>query len=406
MLKFIKPAIANYDKYRESAEAAYKLLQGGTGKGSEFTGWFNPGAEQNRIEDGLIETAAEFRANSDITVVIGIGGSYLGAKAVIELLAPDSPRVVFAGTSLSGSGLERLLKRLDGRDFSLVVVSKSGTTTEPALAFRVLERELARRYGDKAISQRVAVVTNPEGGAMRKIADAGAYRIFTIPDNIGGRYSVLSSAGLLPIAIAGIDVNALHEAAAVFARSGGVSLALDYAATRQALYAAGKKFEVLSLFEPNFQYFGEWFKQLFGESEGKDGKGILPVSLNLTADLHSMGQYMQDGERTMFETFLWADSDAAITVPESEHNFDGFNHLAGRRFSEVNRIALDATKAAHSEGGVPTLEIATEILTPASTGELLQFYMLTCGVSGYISGVNPFDQPGVEAYKRNMKKLM
>ncbi|MDR0936376.1 MAG: glucose-6-phosphate isomerase [Oscillospiraceae bacterium] len=406
MLKFSKPEIANYDEYREKAEAAYRLLRSGTGKGSEFLGWLDPDAEQNRIEDGLIETAAEFSANSDITVVIGIGGSYLGAKAVIELLVPDCTRVVFAGTSLSGSALERLIKRLDGKEFSLVVVSKSGTTTEPALAFRVLERELIRRYGEKAAAGRVAVVTNPEGGAMRQIAEAGSYRIFTIPDNIGGRYSVLSSAGLLPVAIAGIDVLALRGGSSGFAGSDNISQALDYAAARQALYAAGKKFEALSLFEPNFQYFGEWFKQLFGESEGKDGKGILPVSLNLTADLHSMGQYMQDGERTMFETFLWADSGAALTVPESAHNFDGFNHLAGRRFDGINRIALDATKAAHTEGGVPALEINAGIPDAAGVGELLQFFMLTCGVSGYISGVNPFDQPGVEAYKRNMKKLM
>ncbi|MDR0859319.1 MAG: glucose-6-phosphate isomerase [Oscillospiraceae bacterium] len=406
MLKFISAGGLDSGTYREKAQSAYKLLQNGTGKGSDFTGWFSPGSKQNEIESGLLDTAAELRENSDVTVVIGIGGSYLGAKAVIEMLAPGSEEVVFAGNNLSGSALERLLdKTLHGVDFSVIVISKSGTTTEPALAFRLLERELRYRYGTEA-PKRIVAVTNPNGGAMRKIAESGGYRIFTIPDNIGGRYSVLTSAGLLPIAVAGIDAAALHNAAAEFAVSDKISLSLEYAAVRQALYASGKKLEALSLFEPNFQYLGEWFKQLFGESEGKDGKGIFPVSLNLTADLHSMGQYMQDGERSMFETFLWADSGSWYRIPESADNFDGFNNLAGKRFDDINRIALDATKQAHTEGGVPANEINIGELNVVSVGELLQFFMLSCGVSGYISGVNPFDQPGVEAYKRNMKNLM
>jgi len=322
------------------------------------------------------------------------------------LLNPQGHKLIFVGNTLSGAYYDRVKKTLENHEFSIIVISKSGTTTEPAVAFRIFENLLIERYGAEEAKNRVVAVTNPGGGALRKICESKGYPMLTIPDSVGGRYSILTPAGLLPLAASGVDVASLMRGAAVSERD-NAGIAVQYAAARQALYSIkNKKIEVLSAWEPNFRWLGEWYKQLFGESEGKDGIGIFPVSLELTADLHSMGQYMQSGELIMFETFLWSEPDSLITIPFTSDNYDGFNNLAGRRLDEVNRVALDATKAAHIEGGVPAIEINIGRLNAESVGEALYFFMLSCGISGYISGVNPFDQPGVEAYKKKMKELL
>ncbi|MDR0819404.1 MAG: glucose-6-phosphate isomerase [Oscillospiraceae bacterium] len=397
---------AALEPWLSKAQTALETLKKGSGAGGEMTGWESIAALKPAVQD--CKTYAERLSEiSDAVLVVGIGGSYLGAKAVYEIFAPPDKKCepIFVGNTLSGAYYERVIKSLEKRDFSVIVISKSGTTTEPAVAFRIFEQLLVKRYGASEASKRIIAVTNPGGGALRKICESKNYPMLTIPDSVGGRYSIFTPAGLLPLAVAGIDIDALINGAE---RSSELNseLAVQYAAARQALYNSGKKIEVVSAWEPNFRWLGEWYKQLFGESEGKDGKGIFPVSLELTADLHSMGQYMQDGERTVFETFLWAESASSITVPSAEDNFDGFNNIAGRKLDEVNRVALDATKAAHIEGGVPAIEIEIGHLCANNIGELLYFFMLTCGISGYISGVNPFDQPGVEAYKKKMKQLL
>jgi glucose-6-phosphate isomerase len=399
-----KPFIDNWDAALAKSEAAYRTLTDGSGAGSEMTGWLiREQAQGNTIKD-ISDHAASLRESSDTVLVIGIGGSYLGAKALVELL-PNNGKLIFVGNTLSGAYYDRVINSLEGKDFSIIVVSKSGTTTEPAVGFRIFERLLLERYGSDGAKRHVAAVTNPVGGALRKICDAKGYTMLTIPDSVGGRYSVFSAAGLLPLSVAGIDITALLSGTEHSAEV-NAELAIKYAAIRQALYSQGKKIEVLSCWEPTLRWVGEWYKQLFGESEGKDGKGIFPVSLEMTADLHSMGQYMQDGERHVFETFLWSSPSSGAIVPITEDDFDGFNNVAGRRLDELNRIALEATKAAHIEGRVPAIEIVSERLDAFSAGELLYFFMLSCGISGYIEGVNPFDQPGVEAYKKKMKALL
>jgi glucose-6-phosphate isomerase len=334
---------------------------------------------------------------------------------VIELLCLENCKkkkteVFFAGTSLSGRHFGKIRNYLKDRDFSINIISKSGTTTEPSIAFRLFYRLLKERYGASA-AKRVYATTDANAGILRNLSAANGFTTFEIPRNIGGRYSVLTAAGLLPIAAAGIDIDALIKGAgraqSCFSEKSHENPAWKYAAARQALYAGGKKIEVLSAWSPEYRYLGEWWKQLFGESEGKDFKGIFPAYLEMTADLHSMGQYVQQGERSLMETFLWLDAGCESTViPYVEDDIDGLNYLAGKNLDYINRSALDGTKAAHISGGVPCVELKAETLSAGSLGALLYFFQISCAISGYISGVYPFNQPGVEAYKQNMFKLL
>jgi len=401
------PFINDWTAALAQAETAYKALVTRCGAGSEMTGWLlddnNPAVSSNELEQ-ILSHATRLNANSDIILVIGIGGSYLGAKALTELLT-NNGKLVFVGNTLSGAYYDKILSALTGKNISVIVVSKSGTTTEPAIAFRIFEQLIQNRYGADEAKTRIVAVTNPNGGALRGICELKGYPMLSIPDSVGGRYSIFSAAGLLPLAASGINIIELLNGASHSSKN-NAKIAVEYAAVRQALYSQGKKIEALSVWEPTLRWVGEWYKQLFGESEGKDGKGIFPVSLEMTADLHSMGQYLQDGERHLFETFLWAESASEIPVPSTGDNFDGFNNVAGRKLDDLNRIALEATKAAHIEGGVPSVEICIDRISEFTAGELLYFFMLSCGISAYCSGVNPFDQPGVEAYKKKMKAMV
>ncbi|MDR2606499.1 MAG: glucose-6-phosphate isomerase [Oscillospiraceae bacterium] len=402
----VKPFIGNLREFLSRAESAYTALMEEPGSDGDMRGWLLKNLDSGVGADELAEIkehSVRLRESSDIVLVVGIGGSYLGARAVTELL-PNNGKTLFVGNTLSGAYYDRVTRLLDGKDFSIAVISKSGTTTEPAVGFRCFEKLLTERYGFAA-KDRVVAVTNPDGGALRKICKLKCYPALTIPDSVGGRYSVFSAAGLLPIAAAGIDADALLHGARHSAEANS-ALAIQYAAARQALYAAGKKIEVLAYWEPAFRWAGEWYKQLFGESEGKDGKGIFPASTEMTADLHSLGQYLQDGERNLFETFLWSEPRSSVTVPATTDDLDGFNHIAGMRLDELNRVALEAAKSAHMEGGVPAVEIGLEPISATTVGELFYFFMLSCAISGTIQGVNPFNQPGVEAYKRKMFALL
>ena len=398
---------------------AHELLESGAGAGGEYTGWVRLPESPDRAELLRIKRAAErIKNDSDTLVVIGIGGSYLGARAAIELLKSpehnllkgDTPKVIFAGNNLSGAHLGRMMDFVSDGDFCVNVVSKSGTTTEPAVAFRLFRELLEKKYGRAGASRRIYATTDRSRGALRMMADSAGYETFVVPDDIGGRYSVLTAVGLLPIAVAGLDVErilegALHERRVLSGKT-AENEAWRYAMARQALYRAGKKVEVLACFEPEFRFMGEWWKQLFGESEGKNGGGLFPASVEYTADLHSMGQYIQDGERTLVETFVSFESPERLRVPEDAGNLDGLNYLAGRSLSEVNRIALEATKEAHVKGGVPCIELKTGAITEETLGALVYFFEFACGLSAYMQGVNPFDQPGVEEYKRNMFRLL
>ena len=382
--------------------------------GYDFTGWLHlPTRTGSALLDEVEAAAARIRADSEVLLVIGIGGSYLGARAARDLLCPSlsggGTKLLFTGNGLSGQAARELLDYLRERDFSVNVISKSGSTTEPAAAFRLFYELLKEKYG-AAAPARVYATTDAEKGALLGMAKAQGFTRFVIPGDVGGRYSVLTPVGLLPMAAAGIDVRALLAGARAaeleYRRKAPENPVLHYAAARQALYAGGKKIEVLSCWEPRFRFFAEWWKQLFGESEGKDGKGLFPASLELTADLHSMGQYMQQGERLMFETMLYSASDAEAAVPFWEGDPEGLNYLAGKGLDEINRVALTATATAHAEGGVPCLRLDMPAVTPASVGNLFYFFELSCAVSAILSGVNPFDQPGVENYKQKMFALL
>ncbi len=391
----------------------------GDGAGNNFLGWLNlPENARNEIED-IQDTAKRLKQNAEITVIIGIGGSYLGSKAVIEALKnpfdkkQDSHEIIFAGQNISEAYLASLLDYLNNKIFNIVVISKSGTTTEPAIAFRLLRKLLEKSADKTTASQRIVAITDAKTGALRKLAENEGYKTFIIPDNIGGRYSVLSPVGLLPMAIAGIDIKALLQGAmdmAVRTRDNKDALsnpALFYAVLRNMLYRKGKMVELLVNFEPGLHYIAEWWKQLFGESEGKDGKGIFPAAADLTSDLHSMGQYIQDGERILFETVLSVQKTGAILViPRDEDDPDKLNYIAGKRISEVNKKAEEGTIMAHIEGKVPVLKIEIPAIDENSIGQLIYFFEISCGISAYMLGVNPFDQPGVEAYKRNMFALL
>lgn len=405
-------------------ETAHRMLHEPSGPGSEFTGWVDLPARYDRDEYRRIkEAAARIREQAEALVVIGIGGSYLGARAAIEALGhtfhnalPREKRggveIYFAGHNISPVYLTHLLQLLEGKEIAVNVISKSGTTTEPALAFRIFRSLLEERYGKEGARRRIYATTDRARGALRSLADAEGYEIFHIPDDVGGRYSVLTPVGLLPIAAAGIDTDAMLEGAAGAREAYAMAdLALNpcyqYAAARHMLYEKGKVVELLVTYEPSLHYVGEWWKQLYGESEGKDGKGIFPASVSFSTDLHSMGQYIQEGLRILMETVLTVQKPAVdLTIAAEEGDPDGLNFLAGQTMDVVNRNAFEGTVLAHTDGGVPNLLVSLPDLSARTFGEMVYFFEKSCGISGHLLGVNPFNQPGVEAYKRNMFALL
>ncbi len=389
--------------------------------GNEFLGWVNLPSEisENFLKD-IEDCAKKIRDNSEYFVIIGIGGSYLGARAVIESLRnsfsdfdKSAPKILYAGHNLSEDYLSEMVNFLKDKSFSMAVISKSGTTTEPAVAFRLLKQLLEKKVGQEAAKERIIAITDKEKGALKILANQNDYKTYVVPDNVGGRFSVLTAVGLLPIAVAGFDISRLVKGAKKMQEICGASSLLaenpaaHYAASRNILYQKGFKTEILVSFRPKLQYFGEWWKQLFGESEGKEGKGIFPAAVNFTTDLHSMGQYIQDGQRTIFETFITVEKpNKSLKIPSEEQNLDGLNYLAGKDIEFVNRRAEMATAIAHVDGGVPVLQIIIPEINENSIGQLIYFFEKACAYSGLILGVNPFDQPGVEAYKKNMFSLL
>ena len=402
------------DALRPAAEAAAETLEKGTGEGNDFLGWLHLPSSISEAELADIEaTAAQLRNSCEYVVTIGIGGSYLGAKAVIEALSSSFDayqggkcKVLFAGNNIGEDYIAELMDLLKGKKFGIVVISKSGTTTEPAIAFRLLKDMLEKQEGKQEAAKRIVAITDAKKGALRSLATQEGYKTYVIPDNVGGRFSVLTPVGLLPIAVAGFDIKAL-VAGAVEIENDDNENVFTYAQTRNALYQSGKKIEILVNFCPRLHYFAEWWKQLYGESEGKDHLGIFPASVDFTTDLHSMGQWIQDGERTIFETVLSVgDQSHSVVIPHDEANPDGLNFLAGKRVDEVNKMAELGTRLAHVDGGVPNLLITIPALSEKYLGQLIYFFEKACGVSGYMLGVNPFNQPGVEAYKKNMFALL
>ena len=407
--------------YQDKITAAHEALHNGTGAGSDFIGWVDLPVDYDKDEFERIKVAAEkIKNNSDVLIVIGIGGSYLGARAVIEFvksqnyndLRKDTPAIFFAGNSISSSYLSELVAICEGKDFSVNVISKSGTTTEPAIAFRVFRELLIEKYGKEAAKDRIFVTTDKARGTLKAFADKEGYETFVVPDEVGGRYSVLTAVGLLPIAAAGIDIDALMGGAAK-AREELMPTSIEendcykYVAIRNALYNKGKSTEMFVSYEPSFTMMNEWIKQLFGESEGKDGKGLFPTSAIFSTDLHSLGQYIQEGERIMFETVVSFDKPRTeFIIKEDEENVDGLNFLAGKSMSFVNRKAFEGTILAHNDGGVPNVVLNVEKMDEENLGYLIYFLEKACAVSGYVLGVNPFDQPGVESYKKNMFALL
>ena len=400
--------------------AAIDTLVQKTGAGSDFTGWVDLPVNYDKDEFARIKAAAaKIQSNSKALVVIGIGGSYLGARAVVELLKSpnynalkkDTPDLYFAGNGISADALSEIIAQIGDRDFSVNVISKSGTTTEPAIAFRIFKELLEKKYGKDGARERIFATTDKARGALKTLATQEGYETFVVPDDVGGRYSVLTAVGLLPIACCGIDIDKLMAGAQaereVCLTRGADSAAAQYAMSRQYLCGTGKHIEILAAYEPAFRFMGEWWKQLYGESEGKDGIGIFPASVDLTPDLHSMGQYIQDGRRMLQETVVFFDETrTSIQVPSDAENLDGLNYLAGRELSYINQKAMEATKAAHIDGGVPVTELRLQRNCEEEVGALIYFFEFACGVSGYLSGVNPFNQPGVEAYKKNMFHLL
>lgn len=412
----------DFNKILAESDAAIEKVNNGSGEGSDFLGWTTlPSDITKPIIDRINEAAADMRKCCDYVVVTGIGGSYLGAKAVISALGnnfeaykkpgENNPKVIFAGQNLSQDYLYEMMELLSDYKFGVIVISKSGTTTEPAVAFRILKEELERKFGKEEASRRIIAITDSSKGALRTLADKEGYLTFEIPDNVGGRFSVLTPVGLLPIAVAGYDIDKLIAGAAEMQQrtlhAAPDNPAQIYAAVRNALYRKGKKIEILVNFNPKLHFFAEWWKQLFGESEGKDGKGIFPASVDFTTDLHSMGQWIQDGERTIFETVInVASPRTSLLVPSDKENTDGLNYLAGRPVEDVNAKAEEGTIMAHVEGGVPVIKISVPSLDEYHLGQLIYFFEKACGISGYLLGVNPFNQPGVEKYKSNMFKLL
>ncbi|HIU88044.1 MAG TPA: glucose-6-phosphate isomerase [Candidatus Avilachnospira avistercoris] len=421
-LKFI--STEEIDNFEKTAELAREELVKGTGAGNDFLGWVDLPINYDKEEFDRIKKAAEkIQSDSEILVVVGIGGSYLGARAAIEFLTDSFfnvmdkadrkyPQVFFAGNSISSKYLSDLLKLIGDKDFSVNIISKSGTTTEPAIAFRVLKEKLEEKYGKKEAASRIYATTDKARGALKNLADEEGYEEFVVPDDVGGRYSVLTAVGLLPIAVAGCDIDMLMQGAADMRKAClekpyHDNDAMLYAAIRNMLHRKGKMVEILANYEPSFHYVGEWWKQLYGESEGKDRRGIFPAAVDLTTDLHSMGQFIQDGSRILMETVIDInESPAEIVLKKEEKDTDGMNYLAGKTVDFVNKSAMNGTLLAHTDGDVPCLKVNVPRQDARSLGQLFYFFEFACGVSGYILGVNPFNQPGVESYKKNMFALL
>ena len=405
---------------KDRLEQARVMLEEGNGPGGDFTGWVHLPRDYDKEEFARIQKAAKkIQSDSEALVVIGIGGSYLGARAVVELIQSpnynlkkkDTPDIYFAGNGLSTDALLETIELVKDRDFSVNVISKSGTTTEPAVAFRIFKNLLEEKYGKEEARKRIYATTDAHKGALKGLADSEGYEEFVVPDAVGGRFSVLTAVGLLPIAVAGIDLDELMggaaEAMEALAMPGLENPAWQYAAARHALYTAGKSTEILVGYEPSFRFFAEWWKQLYGESEGKDGKGLFPASVEFTADLHSMGQYIQEGQRLMFESVVrFQESKGSYTIPHDPDNVDGLNFLSGKPLTFVAEQALRGTLLAHVDGGVPNILIQALRRDARTVGQLIYFFEYACGLSGYRLEVNPFNQPGVEAYKKNMYALL
>ena len=421
--KYVMPFLPDgaLENIAGEVKSANDALYAGTGKGSDFLGWLTLPQDYDKDEFARIKSAAKkIQDNSDVLVVVGIGGSYLGARAAIEfvksqnynLLKKDTPDIYFAGNTISSRAVAELERMIGDRDFSVNVISKSGTTTEPAVAFRILRELLEKKYGKDGAKERIFATTDKEKGTLKKFADSEGWQTFVVPDNVGGRYSVLTAVGLLPIAVAGIDIDALMQGArdAMEKYFSGDVMKDDcykYAAIRNILYRSGRKIEMMISYEPSYTMMNEWFKQLFGESEGKDGKGIFPASAVFSTDLHSMGQYIQQGERTLFETVVtFKNSVDEVYIENDKDNVDGLNFLAGKSISFVNQKAFEGTVLAHTDGNVPNIVIELDNMDEHDLGELIYFLEKACALSGYVLGVNPFDQPGVESYKKNMFALL
>ena len=422
-LDIAKSGVVITEQMKAQAQQANELLHSGKGAGSDFLGWVHLPSSIDDAQIAAIEAQAEkLRAKAEVVICIGIGGSYLGAKAVYEAMnnsfeylrrKHENPTVLFAGQNISEDYTYELLDAVKDYSIAAIVISKSGTTTEPAIAFRIIKAEIEKRYGKEDAATRIVAVTDKARGALKTLATNEGYPTFVIPDDVGGRFSVLTPVGLLPLAVAGIDIKALVAGATAMEKATDASVPVDenisaqYAIVRNELYREGKKTEILGSYEPKLQYVGEWWKQLYGESEGKDGKGIFPASVTLTADLHSMGQYIQEGERTLFETIISvAESKHTVKVESDAENLDGLNYLAGKRISQINHMAELGVRLAHIDGGVPNIRVEIPTIDAESLGALIYFFEKACGISGYLLGVNPFNQPGVEAYKKNMFALL
>jgi glucose-6-phosphate isomerase len=412
------------DYLRDAVKVAHHSLHEKTGQGNEYLGWIDLPEDYDKEEFARIQKSAEkIRSDSDVLIVIGIGGSYLGARAAIDMLnhsfynvlsaeKRNGPQVFFAGNNISSTYMSDLIEVLDGKNWSINVISKSGTTTEPALAFRLFRDLLEKQYGKEEAKSRIYATTDKARGALKTVADEEGYETFVIPDDVGGRYSVLTAVGLLPIAAAGADIEAMMQGARDARKAYSSSEleeneAYQYAAVRNVLYNKGKTIEMLINYEPGLQYFSEWWKQLFGESEGKDFKGIYPSSANFSTDLHSLGQYVQEGRRDLFETVIRVENPRkALTIEKAENDLDGLNYLAGETVDFVNNKAFEGTLLAHTDGGVPNLTVSIPAMDAYTFGYTAYFFEKACAISGYLLGVNPFDQPGVEAYKVNMFALL
>ena len=422
-LDITKSGVTIAPDMEKAALEANALLYSGKGAGNDFLGWVHLPSSISAADIEAIEAeAAKLRAKADVVICIGIGGSYLGAKAVLEAMSDPfkllhkeqkDPTVIFAGQNISEDYTAELLAALKEHSIAAIVISKSGTTTEPAIAFRLIKAEIEKRYGKEEAAERIVAVTDKARGALKTLATKEGYPTFVIPDDVGGRFSVLTPVGLLPLAVAGVNIAELVRGAREMEHATGEEVpfaenpAARYAVVRNELYRSGKRIEILGSYEPRLQYINEWWKQLYGESEGKDGKGLFPASVTLTADLHSMGQYIQQGERILIETIISVAKPAhEVRIEADAENLDGLNYLAGKRISEVNRMAELGVQMAHLDGGVPNLRVEIPAIDEHAIGSLLYFFEKACGISGYLLGVNPFDQPGVEAYKKNMFALL
>lgn len=407
--------------YEAMVASAYNTIYGRTGAGHDFLGWVSlPSEIDESLLSDLEKTAAMLRSKSEVFVVVGIGGSYLGARAVIEALqnhfaslGGEKPLIVYAGHNMSEDYLYELLAILDKKDYSLAVISKSGTTTEPAIAFRILKQHIINKYGEQEAASRIVAITDKARGALKQLANVKGYKTYIVPDDVGGRFSVLTPVGLLPIAVAGIDIRELVAGAIEIERMCKTNPTLqgnmvsEYAVIRHILYGMGKTNEIMVNYEPRLVYFSEWWKQLFGESHGKQHKGIFPASVTFSTDLHSMGQYIQDGLRNLFETVISVErSNHELRIPMEDDDLDQLNYIGGKRISEVNHKAELGTMLAHEDGGVPVIRVVIPEISAKTIGQLIYFFEMACALSGYMLEVNPFDQPGVEAYKKNMFALL